>query len=184
MSMSLRLRTVSDIDIRDIEKEPLRLGILHSGEILDPSILDDLEPLEKEQIINWFPKTKSEIFYIEGMFQSLHYLLTSETEWGTGSFSLNFLTGQRLDIGEIGWDSATFYNSDEVKEISNALNVLDYTTIAEKYSAGFFNEKKIHPSGNKWADNDTESFLEKLKELSKFINEANSKNLEIYRVLV
>lgn len=184
MSMSLRLHTVSDSDIKDIEREPMRLDILHYGEILDPSILDDLEEAEKDNIVNWLPKGKSDIFYIDAMFQSLHYLLTLETEWGKGVFPLNFLTGKRLDIGEIGWGKATFYNSGDVKQISEALDSLDHSELAKRYDANFFNEKKIYPTGYKWVPADSESLLVKLKETTSFLNETKSRNLGLYRVLV
>src|SRR5688500_2062593 len=101
MSMSMRLHTVCDEDIMEVEAEPMKLEILHHGEILDPSLLDELEPEKKEALSNWKPKSTSEIFYLEAAFQSVHYLLTGETEWGQGNFPLNFITGQRLPFGEI-----------------------------------------------------------------------------------
>ncbi len=59
------------------------------------------------------------------MFQSLHYLLTSEIETNLGTFPLNFLNGNRIEVGEIGWGSVTFYNSDDVKAIATALSKLN-----------------------------------------------------------
>ena len=182
--MSLRLLTVSDFDITDIEAEPIRLDILHYGEVLDPSSLDDLKELEKEQIYKWTPKTTPTAFYVEGMFQSLHYLLTLQTEWGKGEFPLNFLTGSRLDIGEIGWGKATFYKSAEVKQISEALNSLDYAELARRYNATFFNEMKIYSRGYTWTQEDAESLLTKTKELASFVSDAASNSLGMYRVLV
>jgi hypothetical protein len=184
MSMSLRFHTVSDFDINDITEEPKRLEILHYGEILDPSSLDDLNETEKDIIQKWTPKTKSEVFYVEGMFQSLHYLLTFQTESNQGSFPLNFLTGERNEIGEIGWGAATFYNSDDVQLIATALNNLDYSEIEKRYNADFFNENKIYPSGYTWTPNDAGTLIERLKEITEFINETNRKHLGIYRVLV
>ncbi|OQP48019.1 hypothetical protein A4H97_29725 [Niastella yeongjuensis] len=184
MSMNLELYTISDSDIRDIVEEPLRLEMLHYGQILDPEQLDDLEEPHKQSISGWLPKIKPDIFYIEGMFQSLHYLLTLETEWGLGAFPLNFLTGKRLDIGEIGWGKATFYYADEVKEITEALNGLNYDELRKRYNADFFNEKKIYPRGYTWMPTDEESLLDKLKEITEFFGNAKDNNLGIYRVLV
>jgi hypothetical protein len=56
MSMSLRLHTVSDSEIIDIIDQPKRLEILHYGEILDPSSLDNLAEFEKDAILKWTPK--------------------------------------------------------------------------------------------------------------------------------
>ena len=184
MSMSLRLYTVSDSDIRDIEREPLRLEILYYGEILGPSALDELDESKKEQILKWAPEHKPDVLYIEAMFQSLHYLLTLETEWGKGTFPLNFLSGTRLDIGEIGWGAATFYTSDEVKQISAALENMDLVDLEKRYDADVFNENEIYPRGYKWMPSDNESLLLKLKETLKFINEAKDKSVGIFRVLV
>ena len=76
MSMSLRFHSVSDKDIRDIEDVPLRLEILHYGELLDSYILEEMDEDESQQILNWKPTTTPEIFYVDGAFQTIHYLLT------------------------------------------------------------------------------------------------------------
>lgn len=184
MSMSLRFHTVSDLDISDIEENQLRLEILYYGELLDPSVLDDRDEFEAQQVINWRPREKSNTFYVEGMFQSLHYLLTLEVEYGKGVFPLNFLTGRRREIGEIGWGKATFYNSLEVKQITEALSELDLSEIKERYNAEFYNANTISPKGYNWSDSDKESLTSKLKELIDFMAECASQKLGIYRVIV
>lgn len=184
MSMNLRFYTVYDSDIDDIIQEPMRLNMLYYGEILDTTALDELEKSEKESIVKWIPKIKSDIFYIGSMFQALHYLLTLETEWGKGAFPLNFLTGQRLDIGEIGWGRATFYRSNDVIQISDTLESLDYEEVEKRFNADFFNEKEIYPKGYKWIASNSKGLLVKLKEITDFINSAKYRNLGMYRVLV
>ena len=184
MSMNMRLRTISDEEISDIEEEPLRLEIYHYGELLDPSVLEDYDEVEKEDILNWKPKSNPKTFYLEAAFQSLHYLLTLQTEWNTGEFPLNFITGQRLNIGEIGWGKGNFYTSSEVRDISHALTNLNLDTIRERYNAEFFNEKKIYPRGYKWTDTDADLLIKTLIDLRLFIDETAGLNLGMYIVTV
>lgn len=184
MSVLLRFHTVSDSDISDILEEPLKMEILHYGEILDPSSLDDLDEDVKDDIVKWTPKIKSDILYIEGMFQSLHYLLTSETETNLGMFPLNFLNGKRIEVGEIGWGPVTFYNSDDVKGISAALSELNFSELEKKYDADTFNKKGVYPRGYTWKIDDVSSLKEKIKEITAFISDTKNKNLGLYRVFV
>lgn len=184
MSVLLRFHTVSDSDISDILEEPFKMEILHYGEILDPSSLDDLDEDVKDDIVNWTPKIKSDILYVEGMFQSLHYLLTSEIETNLGTFPLNFLNGKRIEVGEIGWGAVTFYNSDDVKAIATALSELNFNELGKKYDADTFNKKGIYPRGYTWTIDDVSSLIEKIKEITSFIRETKNKNLGLYRVFV
>jgi Domain of unknown function (DUF1877) len=64
------------------------------------------------------------------------------------------------------------------------LKNIDYTEIRKRYNSEIFNEKKIYPSGYNWTENDADSLIIKLKELSEFIGNTNDKGLGIYRVLV
>lgn len=184
MSVLLRFHTVSDTDISEILDEPIKMEILHYGEILDPSSLDDLDEDAKDNIIKWTPKIKSDILYVEGMFQSLHYLLNSEIETNLGTFPLNFLNGKRIEVGEIGWGPVTFYNSDDVKAIATALNEINLTELANKYDADTFNDKGIYPRGYTWTKDDVSSLIEKIREITTFISETKNKNLGLYRVFV
>lgn len=184
MSVLLRFYTISNIDILDILDEPIKLEIMHYGEILNPSSLEDLDEDLKGNILEWTPKAKSDILYIEGMFQSLHYLLTSETETNLGVFPLNFLNGKRIEIGEIGWGPVTFYKSDDVHVIARALNELNLSYLEKKYNADTFNKNGIYPSSYTWTKDDIGSLIEKIKEIMAFINDAKNKNLGLYRVFV
>jgi hypothetical protein len=118
------------------------------------------------------------------MFQSLNYLLTLQIESNQSSFPLNFLTGKRNDIGEIGWGAAKFYNLDDVKQISTTLNNLNYAEVEKGFNADFFNENKIYPTGYIWTISDGITLIKKLKKIAEFVNETKNKNLGIYRVLV
>lgn len=184
MSVLLRFHTISDFDITEILNEPSKLEILYYGEILDPSSLDDLDEDVKDNILKWTPKVKSDILYVEGMFQSLHYLLTSESETNLGTFPLNFLNGKRNEAGEIGWGPVTFYNSNDVQIIAMALSELNLTELEKRYDADKFNQKGIYPRGYTWKTNDVNSLLEKIKEIQKFFNETKNKSLGLYRVFV
>ena len=184
MSVLLRFHTVSDTNINDILDEPIKLEILHYGEILDPSSLDDFDEEVKDNILKWTPQIESDILYVEGMFQSLHYLLTSETETHLGTFPLNFLNGNRVEVGEIGWGPATFYNSKDVQVIASALSEVNFTDLEKKYDAETFTQKNIYPRGCTWTKDDVGILIEKVKEIATFINEAKNKNLGLYRVFV
>ena len=160
------------------------MEILHYGEMLDPSSLDQFEEDVKDNILKWTPKIKSDVLFIEGMFQSLHYLLTSETETNLGTFPLNFLNGKRIEVGEIGWGPATFYNSDDVNVIATTLSEIDFKELENEYDADTFNQKGIYPRGYTWTTNDVGSLIEKIKEITAFINETTNNNLGLYRVFV
>ncbi|MET0394879.1 MAG: DUF1877 family protein [Chitinophagaceae bacterium] len=181
MSMNLTLTTVSDEDIEAVAAEPARLGILHYGELSDP---DALEEDEREELLQWTPVSVKETFEVEGSFQALHYLLTGETEWNTGSFPLNFLTGQRLAIGEIGWGKVNFYTAAEVKAIAAVLDEADLHKTVARYDPVFFNEKKIYPRGYTWVEADRGSLLDKLGSLRDFIHQTAADNKGLYRTVV
>jgi hypothetical protein len=184
MSVLLRFHTVADKDISDILEEPTKLEILHYGEILDPDSLEDIEEDVKDNILKWTPTIKSDVLYVEGMFQSLHYLLTAETETNLGTFPLNFLNGNRIEVGEIGWGPVTFYNSDDVKIIATTLSEINFSELEKRYDADKFNQKGIYPRGYTWKTNDVTSLLEKIKEIQDFFNETKNKSLGLYRVFV
>jgi hypothetical protein len=184
MSVLLRFYTVSDLDIADIKDEPKRLEILHYGETLDPSSMDDFDEDKKDQILKWTPKSKPNILYVEGMFQSVHYLLTSQSQTNLGTFPLNFLNGKRHEMGEIGWGPVTFYNSNDVQVIATALNELDFSQLEKKYKADFFNKSKIYPRGYNWTNDDVNSLLQKTEEIVTFLNKTKNNNLGMYRVFV
>jgi hypothetical protein len=184
MSVLLRFHTISDLDITEILNVPSKLEILYYGEILDPSSLDDLDEEVKDNILKWTPKVKSDILYVEGMFQSLHYLLTSETETNLGTFPLNFLNGKRNEAGEIGWGPVTFYNSNDVQIIATALSELNFNELENKYDSDIFNKKEIYPRGYTWTKDDGGSLIEKIKEITAFLNVTKNKNLGLYRVFV
>jgi hypothetical protein len=182
--MNMRLHTVCDEDISAVEAEPIKLEILHYGELLDPSLLDDWEESEKEHLLGWKPTGISEVFYVDAAFQSLHYLLTGETEWGKGEFPLNFLTGQRRPLGEIGWGRANCYTAADVKQIAVALNQVNLENVKTKFDPDLFNKKEINPRGYTWTEKDRDSLLERLRELKSFVNNTAGQNLGFYIVVV
>jgi len=184
MSMGMIIYTVADLDINDVVRQPIRLQILYNGEIYEPSVLEGLDDQEKEEIARWKPSHQSERYDVEGTFQAIHYLLTKEQEWGKGKFPLNFLTGQRLPIGEIGWGKANFYTSLDVRQIADALNTLDLDKIKKRYNADFYNKEKIYPGGYTWKTGDDEYLLEKIKNLAAFVNHVRDQGLGFYIVLV
>lgn len=184
MSMSLRFHTVSNTDITEILENPLKLYILYNGHYQDDSVMNEIGNDKNKSLLNWTPKIESETFFVDGMFQSLQYILTEEIEWNKSEFPFNFLSGKRIDIGEIGWGKATFYNSEDVNTISNYLKNIDYIEIRKRYNSEIFNEKKFYPSGYNWSENDADRLIIKLKELSEFISNTNEKGLGIYRVLI
>lgn len=184
MSMSLIFYTVDDADIEVVLNEPFLLDILYDGELLNPEDFENFNDAQKDKIINWKPKVQKEKLFVGSSFQALHYFLTSETEWGKGDFPYNFLTGARINIGEIGWGSTTFYTSDDVKKISDMLKGLDDFELIEKYNPDFFNKNKIYPRGYKWQKNDINTLLQELMEISNFVLKACSENLGIFRVLM
>ena len=181
MSMNLNLTTVSDEDIEAVAASPQRLDILHYGELRDP---DALEEDERESLLQWKPVSVKEIFEVEGSFQALHYLLTGETEGNTGLFPLNFLTGQRLAIGEIGWGKVNFYTAADVKTIAAALEQTDLHKAAARYDPVFFNEQKIYPRGYTWVEADRESLANRLGSLRDFIHKTATDNKGLYRTVV
>jgi hypothetical protein len=177
--MSMNIKTVSDKDIETVKANPIKLSVLHYGDIYEDE-LEDFEDNEKTEILNWKPEINGEVFYIEAAFESLHYLLTGQSEWNSGKFPLNFLTGQRLCIGEIGWGPARFYYSKEVKEIYVALKELNKDTVIEFYSSVDFNSKGIYPRGYIWKDNDGIELMKKLNDLIDFLSKAVNDKRGIY----
>lgn len=184
MSVLLRFHTVSDTDISAILQEPIKLEILYYGEVLDPSSLDNLDDETKDNILTWTPEVKSDVLYVEGMFQSLHYLLTSESDTNMGVFPLNFLNGKRQEAGEIGWGPVTFYNSNDVQNIAAALADADLSELESKFDPAIYNEKGIYPRGYVWTQDDIGRLLEKIKEIIAFLKETTNKHLGLYRVFV
>lgn len=184
MSVLLRFHAVTDKDIEDILEEPVKLEILYYGEILNTDSLEGIEEDIIESILKWTPTINSDILYVEGMFQSLHYLLTTEFETNLGTFPLNFLNGNRIEVGEIGWGPVTFYNSDDVKVIAKSLSEINFTELEKRYDANIFNQKEIYPRGYKWKTTDITSLLEKVTEIQQFFNEMKNKNLGLYRVFI
>ncbi|MCX6318899.1 MAG: DUF1877 family protein [Bacteroidetes bacterium] len=184
MSVLLRFHTVSDTDLSEILQEPIKLEILYYGEVLDPSALDDLDDEAKDNILTWTPEVKSDVLYVEGMFQSLHYLLTAESDTNLGAFPLNFLNGKRQEAGEIGWGPVTFYNSNDVQIIAEALDELDLSELERKFDPAILNEMRIFPRGYVWKKDDIGSLLEKIKEITAFLKETKNKHLGLYRIFV
>lgn len=179
MSMYMNITTVSDNDIESVKMNPIKLEILYYGEI-DEDELEDFDDDEKAEIVNWKPQSKGETFYVEAAFESLHYLLTGQSEWNSGDFPLNFLSGQRLSIGEIGWGPVSFYHSNEVKEIYDALKVLDKDNLIKSYNPNDFNEKGIYPRGYVWKENDGKELINKLNDLIDFLSRASIDKKGIY----
>ncbi|WP_158538612.1 DUF1877 family protein [Chitinophaga skermanii] len=169
--MSMQFRTVHDQDIAAVELDPMKLEILHYGEILDPSLLDDLDADEKEALITWAPAGRYTIFYVEAAFQSLHYLLTGEMENGKGHFPLNFIYGDSRPTGEIGWGKAHFYTASEVQQIAGALHGLDIKQLRARAINGL-------------SEQVVDYLLEVVEELKDFVQATADKQLGLYRVIV
>jgi hypothetical protein len=177
--MVARLHSVADKDIHAIVEQPLRIHILHSGEIYDDSLLEGLIESEKAEVLLWKPIQQKKTFYLEAAFQSVTYLLTEEIDSTKGKFPLNFITGKRLALGEIGWGEANFYYSTDVKEIAKALNGLNLEVIKSRYNSDFFNSNKIYP-GHNWTESDIDELLIILNNLTKYINGIEIEELGIY----
>jgi hypothetical protein len=182
MSMSLDIRTVADKDINEVIDEPLKLQVLHYGELLDPEQLEDDEAL-KTEIENWKPSSEATIFHLGAAFQSIHYLLTGETE-NKGQFPLNFLMGNRIAVGEIGWGAANFYNSKDVNEIRNSLAKIGFEDFKTRYDSDFFNQSKIYPRGHVWRNDDNNGLWNTFNHLREFINVTVDKGLGFYLTIV
>lgn len=182
MSMSMQLRTVSDEDTQAVAADPLKLEILHYGELSDPGVADDLEEDERNALLAWKPSHEPQVHYLEAAFQSLHFLLTGETEPGKGDYPLNFITARRRPIGEIGWGPSSFYTATEVKTIATALNGLDLQQVRKRYNTDLFNN--LFPGGYTWTDQDGEDLLEQLIALRSFIDSTASTGKGIYIVIV
>lgn len=182
MSMSLDIRTVTDKDINEIIDEPLKLELLHYGELLDPEQIEDEEEL-KTELENWKPSSETTVFHLEAAFQSLHYLLTGETE-NKGQFPLNFLMCDRIAIGEIGWGTANFYNAKDVREIRNSLVGIEFDEFKKRYNTDFFNQSKIYPRGYVWRDEDINGLWKTFSQLKGFINATAEKGLGFYLTIV
>lgn len=182
MSMSLNIRTVADKDIDDIIDEPLKLQLLHYGELLDPQQVEDEEAL-KTELENWKPSGDVTIFHLEAAFQSLHYILTGETD-NKGQFPLNFLMCNRIAIGEIGWGKANFYNSKDVRAIRDSLAGIEFDEFKKRFDADFFNQSKIYPRGYVWRDDDINGLWKTFNKLREFINATVDKGLGFYLTIV
>lgn len=180
MSMSMNIRTVADEDIIQVLDDPLKLELLHYGELLDPGQIvdDDLKELQ-----NWKPSTTTTIFHLEAAFQSLHYLLTGETE-NKGPFPLNFLMCNRMAIGQIGWGAANFYNSREVREIKDSLDTIVWEEFKERYNADFFNRSNIYPRGYVWRADDINGIWKTFCQLREFVHTTANKGLGFYLTIV
>jgi hypothetical protein len=181
MSMSLDIRTVTDKDINEIIDEPLKLELLHYGELLDPGQIEDDELLA--ELKNWNPSSEPMTFHLDAAFQSLHYLLTGETE-NKGQFPLNFLMCNKIGIGEIGWGKANFYKSKDVSEIKESIRTIDFEGFKKRYDADFFNQSKIYPRGYVWREEDINGLWNTFNELREFIYTAADKGLGFYLTLV
>lgn len=179
MSMYMKIWTVSDNDIESVKMNSIKLKILHYGEIYEDE-LEDFDDNEKAEIQNWKPGSNGDTFHVEAAFESLHYLLTGQSEWNSGEFPLNFLTGQRLSIGEIGWGPVRFYNSKEVNEIHDALKGLNNDVIIKSYNPNDFNAKGIYPRGYVWKENDGIELIKKLNDLIDFLGKASNDKMGIY----
>ena len=167
----MKIKTVSDNDIESVKSNHMKVKTLHYGEIYE----DELEGLtihEKADIMNWKPESNGEIFHIEAAFESIHYVLTSESEWNSGTFPLNFLQYRKLSIGEIGWGPVSFFYSKEVKEIYEGLKAINKEDKLKTYSSVDFNAKRIGPRGYVWQNDDGEKIIEKISALINFIEKA------------
>jgi hypothetical protein len=186
MSVSLSIHVVSDSDIADLQEAPIRFEILHFGMINEPSLLDGLSEAEKEKILQWTPQSEPDAITIGGMSQALYYLLTSEVDTNSDavSFPLDFLVGKRLEIGEMGWDFVTFYNSQDVKLIAEALNELDLSDLRARYDPVFFNHAGIYPKGMTWTDDHFWMLLDKMQELIDFVNDTKDQDMGLYKVYI
>lgn len=182
MSMSLDIRTVTDNDIKEIVDEPLKLELLHYGELLNPDQIEDEDELKKE-LENWKPSSEATIFHLEAAFQSLHYLLTGEIE-NKGQFPFNFLMCNRIAIGQIGWGAANFYNSKDVGEIRNSLARIEFEEFKKRYNADFFNQSKIYPRGYVWGEEDINELWKTFSQLREFIYTTAAKGLGFYLTIV
>jgi hypothetical protein len=181
MSMSLNIRTVTDEDINAVIDEPLRLELLHYGELLDPEQIEDDEL--KAVLENWKPVSETTTFYVEAAFQSLHYLLTGETG-NSGQFPLNFLMCDRMAIGQIGWGAANFYTSGDVREIRDSLRAIEFEEFKNRYSADIFNQLKIYPSGYVWQADDIHGLWKTFNQLREFVNTTADNGMGFYLTIV
>lgn len=179
--MSLDIRTVTDEDINEVINEPLKLELLHYGELLDPGQIEDDEL--RAEIESWKPSNEMMVFHLEAAFQSLHYLLTGETD-NKGQFPLNFLMSNRIAIGQIGWGPANFYISSEVREIRDSLMKIQFEEFKRRYSADFFNQSKIYPRGYLWQAGDINELWKTFSQLREFVSTAADKGLGFYLTIV
>jgi Domain of unknown function (DUF1877) len=184
MSVSSRLHTISDEDIKSIIEQPLRLEILYYGEIRDEKVLEGFTEEQKRSILTWKPSIKSEIYYLDAAFLSISYLLTGELVGNETTYPLNFLLCERLKIGDIGWGGANFFTSKEVKKILSAIQSINPETINNRFDVDFFNKNEIYPIGYNWIEKDRYELIELLEKLVKFIKGTTQNDLGFFVVLV
>ena len=179
MGAYVKLNSVNDSDIAAITLMPEKLHRLHDGEIY----IEDFENLndsQKQELIEWNPKEEKIEYHIEEANHWISYILTDDTEWGSGESPLNFLNSRYRPIGEIGFGAASFYNSKETELLSDQLNSLDLDTIMKKYNPEKFIELEIGRKNYDWTESDKDSMKSKLSEVIGFIKSLADKSVGFY----
>lgn len=182
MSVSLDIQMISDPDIQEIRRDPLKLDLLYFGEDFDNSLLAERTFEEQQKILNWKPEVEAGKFLVGNTFQSITYILTGKPDGNEADFPFNFLTAIHNPVGEIGWGPVNFYTSTEVKEISRALLSLDLREVELRFNADDFNKHKIYPGG-KWVITDLSFVMQRLKDLMQFMKDVSEKDLGVYLIM-
>ena len=117
---------------------------------------------------------------LDKTWQAIHFLLTDSPWEGNGP--LNFIMGGK-EIGDIdvGYGPARSFTSEQVKEISAALEKVNESELKNKFSSDEFNENDIYPSI--WDESVEECIegyvLPYYRELKEFIKNASNSSQAI-----
>ncbi len=176
MSLYVSINSIHEKDLKEVEKTPYKIDIIHNGEIYIDDY-DDLEEEEFERIKKWKPQEKEPIRYeIGNSNEWITYLLTGKTEWNSGSSPLNFLNANHRCVN----DYYNLYDSQETYTLYKKLLDLNIKEIIENYNPDNFNKLDISPRGYIWKEDDRDSIKIRLEEIISFFKELTKKKLGFY----
>lgn len=194
MSTTLSIRSVTDALIEEVKGNTIKVNILIDAphgleeDMLEESIESyeewlnrDLTDTERELLANWKPDFIPEYETID-YFRIIHFLLTGYQESTTGEFPLNFLLGKRIEMGEMGWGTASFYTSKDVKDIDQAISAITDDELRKRFETDVLNSPRFKSDG--WRGDDVEAISKDFTYLKTVIRSFSERNLGMFIGLV
>jgi len=110
---------------------------------------------------------------VDKAWHGVHFLLTGSTWEGEVPLCWVVLGGEA--IGEdIGYGPARLVNTEEVKQINEAISSIDTSVLNARYDAVTLNKAEIYPDG--WGPDDAEYVIGAFQKIKIFYSSAAEKN--------